>query len=168
MSYIYTCTSPSMNGLSTENRLRSQRTPTPYNIKVNNCKLIDFVIRIVLIRIISMPRFSNFLSNSIIHFRMFLYLETCFLRATVSLLRRLQAVSKIQVPIYLYLISDRRRNCSALWPAQQQNPDSQEHITKYKNMRKLMVEFLRKFENRDIKIVQLDSYHQIYQFSYLL
>ena len=35
----------SINGLSTENRLRSQRTPTPYKIKVNNCKFIDLVIR---------------------------------------------------------------------------------------------------------------------------
>ena len=29
-------------------RLRSQRTTTPYKIKVNNCKLIDLVIRIEL------------------------------------------------------------------------------------------------------------------------
>ena len=49
----------SINGLSTENRLRSQRTPTSYKIKVNNCKLIDLVIRIELIRAILMPWFSN-------------------------------------------------------------------------------------------------------------
>ena len=36
---------------------------------------------------------------------MFLYLETCFLRVTVSLLCRSQAVSKIHVPIYPSLIS---------------------------------------------------------------
>ena len=34
----------SINGLSTENCLRSQRTPKPHKIKVNNCKLIDLVI----------------------------------------------------------------------------------------------------------------------------
>ena len=34
----------SMNRICTENRLRSQRTPTPYEIKVNNCDLIDLVI----------------------------------------------------------------------------------------------------------------------------
>ena len=34
----------SINRLRTENRLRSQRIPTPYKIKVNNCKLIDLVI----------------------------------------------------------------------------------------------------------------------------
>ena len=40
------------------------------------------------------------------------------------------------------------------------------HITKYKTMRKLIVEFLKNFENRDIKIAPaLDSYHQIYQFT---
>ena len=42
-------------------------------------------------------------SISTIHFRMVLYLVTCFLRATVSLLCRLQAVSKIHVPIYSYI-----------------------------------------------------------------
>ena len=37
-----------------------------------------------------MPRFSNFLRNLTIHFRMFLYLVTCFLRVTVLLLCRSQ------------------------------------------------------------------------------
>ena len=31
------------------------------------------------------------------------------------------------------------------------------HVTKSKNMRKWMVEFLKKFENRDIKISQVNS-----------
>ena len=31
-----------INGQSTENRLRSQRTSTLCKIKINNCKLIDF------------------------------------------------------------------------------------------------------------------------------
>ena len=31
------------------------------------------------------------------------------------------------------------------------------HVTKYKNMRKWMVEFLRKFENRGIKTAQVNS-----------
>ena len=82
-----------INGLSTESHLRSQRTPKPYKIIVNNCKLIDFVIRIQLTRAILMLRFSNFLRNSCIHFRMFLYLEIYFPRVTVSLLCRLQDVS---------------------------------------------------------------------------
>ena len=37
-----------INALTTENRLRSQRAPTPYKIKVTYCKLTDFVIRIEL------------------------------------------------------------------------------------------------------------------------
>ena len=45
--------------------------PTPYKIKVNNCKLTDLVIRIELTWAILMPRFSNFQRNSTIHF-------TCF------------------------------------------------------------------------------------------
>ena len=93
----------SINGICTENRLRSQRTPTPYTINVNNSRLIDFVIRTELTRAILMSRFSNCLRNSIIHFRVFLYFETCFPRVTVSLLRRLQAVSKIHVPIHAYI-----------------------------------------------------------------
>ena len=63
-------------------------------------------------------------SMSTIHFRMFLYLVTCFLRATVSLQCRLQAVSNIHVPIYPYLICEGRPNCSSLWLAQQRNHDS--------------------------------------------
>ena len=45
------------------------------------------------------------------NFRMFLYLVTCFPRVTVSLLWRLQAMSKIHVAIYPYQISERRQNC---------------------------------------------------------
>ena len=50
------------------------------------------------------------------------------------------------------------RNCSTLLPAQQRNRNSEEtYITKYKNLRKWMVEFLRKLENRGIKIVRVNS-----------
>ena len=93
--------------------------------------MIHFVKRIKLTRAILVPLFSNFLRNSSIHFRMFLYLETCFL-VTVLLLCRLQAVSKIHVPIYPYLISEGRRNCTTLWPAQQRNRDSQNTLPNIK------------------------------------
>ena len=56
--------------------------------------------------------------ETIINFRMFLYFETCFLKVTVSLLCRLQAVPTIHDPIYPYLIGEGRRNCSTLCPAQ--------------------------------------------------
>ena len=101
----------SINGLCTENRLRSQFTP---NTVQNKIELINLVIRIELTRSILMPRFSNFLGNSIINFPIFLYVETYFLRVAVSLLCRLQAVSKTLVPIYPYLISEGIRNCSTL------------------------------------------------------
>ena len=44
------------------------------------------------------------------------------------------------------------------------------YVKKYKHMRKWMVEFLRKFENRGIKIylVKLNSHHQIFQFNLIL
>ena len=90
---IYLYVDFSINEPGTENRLRSQRTPTPYKIKVKKCKLIDLVIRIELTQTILMWRFSNFFRNSIFHFLMFSYLEPCFLRFAVSLLCWLQAVS---------------------------------------------------------------------------
>ena len=89
------------------------------DFRLNNCKLLiritHLVIRIELTILILMPRFSNVLRNSIINFCMFLYLATCFLRGTVSLLCRLQAVSKIHVPIYpyLYIISE---GDEIVWP----------------------------------------------------
>ena len=115
----------SITGLCTEN-LRSQRTPTPQKIKIKNCKFRDWVIRIELNRTILMPLFSNILKNSIVNFRKFIYLVTCFLRVMVSLLCRLQAVLKIHIPIYSYIISEGRRNFSTLSPTQQRNRDSQE------------------------------------------
>ena len=68
----------------------SQRTPTPYKIKVNNGKLTDLVIRIELTRVILQPRFSNFLINSTNIFSHVFILVTCFLRVTISLLCRSQ------------------------------------------------------------------------------
>ena len=83
---------------------------------------------------------------------MFLYLKTSFPRVTASLLCRLQAVSKIYVLIYPNLISDGKRNCATYDRLSNETVTLRKYITKIKNMRKLMVEFLRKFENRGIKI----------------
>ena len=124
----------SINGLCTGNRIRSQRTPTPHKLEINNCKLIDLVIRIELTQEILMARFSNFRRNSFILFRMLLYLITCFLIVTVSLLCRLQAVSKIQVSIYPYLISERKLN---FWPCDRHRNETvslRKYVTKYKIM----------------------------------
>ena len=130
--------------------------PTPYKIKVNNCKLINLLIRIELTQAILMLRFSNFLRNSIIHFRMFLYLETCFLRVTVSFLCRLQAVSKIHVPIYPYLTI--MTGDEIVRPCDQHNNETvtlMEHVPKCKNKRKLVVEFLKKIRIVALKLLEL-------------
>ena len=56
--------------------------------------------------------------------RMFLYLETCFPRVTVSVTYVSMPVTsciKIHIPVNRYLINEGRRNCSTLWPTQQRN-----------------------------------------------
>ena len=104
--------------------------------------------RIELTRAILMPWYSNFLRNSTMHFHMFLYLETHFLRVTVLLLCWLQAVVKIHVPIYPYLISQEMKlfdlvTATATKPG---NCNSQEicyqFYTKYKHMQKRIVKSL--------------------------
>ena len=141
-----------MIGLSTENRLRSQQTQTRYTIKVNNCKLIDLVIRIELTRAILAPLFSNLLRNSTIHFWMFLYLENCFLRVRVSLLCRLEAVSKIQIEIYPDRISEGNQIVRPCDRHSNETVTLMKHVTNFKDMRK----FIRKFENRGIKIARVN------------
>ena len=118
-------------------------------------KLIDLMTRIELSRAILTPWLSNFLWNWIIHFCMFLYLVICFLRVTVSLLCRLQSVSKIHVPIYSYLISEGRRNFSILWSAQQRNRDSQETCTKHQHMRNGWSNFLENLKIVALKLLEL-------------
>ena len=105
---------------------KSPSITTNPNTVQNESKLIALVTRIELTRAILMLLFSDFLTNSTINFRLFLYLVKCLLRVTVSLLYRLQTVSKIHVPICTNLISEETRNCSSLYPAQQGNRDSQE------------------------------------------
>ena len=85
---------------------------------------------------------------------------TCFLRVTVSLLCRLHAVSKIHVPIYPCLIIS--EGDEIVRPFDQHSNETATvriHVTKYKHIRKLMLVFLGKFENRDIKIAGVNSTH---------
>ena len=112
------------------------------------------VIRIKLNRAILMPRFSHFLGNITINFRMFECLVTRFLRVTVSLLCRLQAVPKIHVPIYpCLIISEERRNCSTFWSAQQRNRDCQDTYYQYKHIRKWILVYFS--ENLKIVVLKL-------------
>ena len=98
-----------------------------------------------------------------------------FLRVMVSLLCRLQAVSKIQVSIYSYLISKERRHCHR---HSNETVTIRKHVAKYKNMWQWRFEFFRTFENRGINIDRVHSihkicqsikiYHKIYQFTVIL
>ena len=90
-----------------ENRLRSQRTKTPYKIEVNNSKLVELVMRIELTLAILMPRFSNFLKKFDHPFPHVFTFGNIFLESD-GFVTMPQAVSKIHVPIYPYLISEGR------------------------------------------------------------
>ena len=74
------------------------------------------------------------------------------------MLFRLQAESKIHIQIYPYQIEVKGdeivRYCDRL---SNETVTVMKHVTKYKNMRKWMVEFLRKFENHGIKIARVNS-----------
>ena len=59
--------------------------------------------------------------------------------------------------MYAHLISEGRRNCSACDRHSNETATLWKHVTKYKNMRKWMIKFLRKFENSGIKIAQVES-----------
>ena len=92
---------------------------------------------------------------------MFLYLETYV--SWESRFRCYAVYELYQRYVFqfrLYLISEGRRNCSTLWPVQPYSNGTmtpRKHVIKYKNMRKWMDEFRRKFENRDIKIARVNS-----------
>ena len=117
------------------------------------------VIRIKLNWAILMPRFSHFLGNITINFRMFECLVTCFLGVTVSLLCRLQAVSKIHVPIYPCLIISEDEINRPFNRHSNETATVRIHVTKDKHIRKRMLVFLGKFENRGIKIARVNSTH---------
>ena len=67
---------------------------------------------------------------------MFLDFETCFMIVTVSLLCRLHAVSKIQVPVYPYLYvkgDEIVRHCDR---PSNETVTPGKYVTKYENMQK--------------------------------
>ena len=106
--------------------------------------------RIELTRALLSPGHSDFLRNSTNHFRMFLCLVSCFLRITVSLLYRSQAVSKIFVPLYPYLISEGRRIFRACNRHSKEIATFRKHVTKYKNI-------IRNSESHGDKILWVNS-----------
>ena len=106
--------------------LQSQRTPTPHNIKVNNCKLIDLVIRIVVTRAILMPRFDNPFPHVFIFGIVFPESQFCFY-ACYKLYQRYMFQF---IPIELVQGDEIVRNRRAT------KPWLGKHVTKYKNMLK--------------------------------
>ena len=103
-----------INGLSTENRLRSKRTTTQYKITVNNSKSID-LIRIELTRAILMPtilkvseEFEHQFSQVFILGNMFPEIHGFVAMPVTSCIK--DTCSNLS----LYLISEGRQNCSTL------------------------------------------------------
>ena len=114
------------------------------------------MIRIELTRAILMPDF--FLRTSIIHFRMVLYLVTYLVRVTVSLLCRLQAESKIHVPIYPHPILVKGEEI--VRPCDQHINGTvtvRKHVTKYKNMQKWMMNFSQNLRIAALKLFEFLS-----------
>ena len=86
-----------------------------------------------------MLRFSNFLRNSIIHFRMFLYIETFYLNVSVSLLCRLQAVL-----LSLKEVGNAMLNESEIHPISPKTPAPQyQPIDKKKREGKIVEDYIR-------------------------
>ena len=89
--------------------------------------------------------------NSTFHFRMCLYLVTCFMRVTVSLLCLLQAVSQIYVPIYPDLISEERRIVRTCDWRSNDNLNLMKHATKMDGR------IFQKISDSKIKIGRVNS-----------
>ena len=121
------------------------------------------LLQIELTRAILSPRLSDFLRNSTIHFPpCFCYLVTCCLKVMVSLLY-MPATNWIRdtcfnLSLYIYLIIVKRdeivRSCDR---HSNEAVTLRKHVTKYKNIRKWIVEFLRKSESRRDKIARVNS-----------
>ena len=105
-----------------------------------------------------MVQFSNFLRNLTIHLCMFSYLVTCFLRVAVPLLCRSQG--RTISPGFTNQMGINRNTCifdTACNRHSHNNVTLKKHVTKYKSMRKWMVEFFKKIQNRSIKISGVNS-----------
>ena len=59
--------------------------------------------------------------------------------------------------IFLYLISEGRRNISTLWRHNVEPVTLSKYVVEYEQMSKFMVEFISKFHGSDIKIDRVNS-----------
>ena len=126
---------------------KSLSIATDHNTVQNESKLNGLVTRIELTSDFN-DSILYFQRNFTINFRVFLCLVTCFLGVTGSLLCRFQLYQRKNVLIYYYFIGEEQRNCSTLC----------RHSNETMTLRKWMVEFLRVFENRGIKIAPVTRF----------
>ena len=64
---------------------------------------------------------------------------------------------KIFTSFYPFLISEAGRNILRFWPSQRRNRNPCKYIEEYQQMWKWMVEFLKNFHDRGIKIARVNS-----------
>ena len=124
--------------------------PTPYKIKVNNCKLIDLVIRIKLT--------SNF-NATILKFS-FAYFYIWKHVSWESRFRCHDGYKPYQRYMFQFISIKSVKRDEIVRPCERHSNETatvRKHVTKYKNMRKWMVECFRKFWNRGIEIARVNS-----------
>ena len=136
----------------------SQRTRAMYKIKVNNCKFLDLVIRILLIWAILMPKFSNLLRNSTIHFRVSIFGSIFperhgFVAVPVTRSNNLISLhqldrDKLEHVSLIQLVNGNYNETVTL----------RKHASKYKNMRKWMIEFLENLRIVALKLLELTRF----------
>ena len=104
-----------------------------------------------------MQQFSNLPRNSIINFHLFLYLVACFLRVTVLLLCRSHGRTMPSPFTNKTWINWKCTFDTACNRHSNETLTLRKHVTKYRNMRKWMIEFFKKFDNFGIKIARVNS-----------
>ena len=129
---------------------KSSSVTTDPNTTPNSSKLIDLVIIIELTRANFMPRLSNFLRNSTIHFRMFLDLKHVSWESRF----RWYACNKL----YRIYMLQLQRNWSTLWPAQQRKHDSQKHVININTCENWWSNFSKSLRIVALKLLKLTKF----------
>ena len=132
------------------------------------------MISVELTAAILMPRISNFLRNSTIHFHIFFIFGNVFpMSHGFDAVPVTSCIKDTYVPIIIdhWLISEGRRNCSTMWPAQKRNRDSQEtcyHI--YKSCKNWCSNFSENWRIVALELLELTRFFSpnLSIYSYLL
>ena len=139
---------------------KSPSIKTDPNTVQNYSKFTHLVMRIDLTRTILSPQLSDFMKNSAIYFSHVFIFSTMFPKSLGFVaMPGTSCIKDTCSTLYISNISKERRNCPSLWLVRQRNRDSHawKHVTKYKNMRKSMVEFPRKCNSSGDKIAPVNS-----------